>query len=185
MNAQAPPLRECCTSATLIASVEARTPMLSGWHSAQRSGRSSPRSTDVNASVMMRLCHSGSKASADHVGSSREVERLPAVVLSGSLGARSVARQWAPGRDWALVAGKELPAARQAAGSRVVSGCEPVPDWGFRASVAGCSDRSVDLDPAFERLISNGYLLWTSSRIAERRALAELYSRAESACDHS
>src|SRR5215216_2285607 len=85
---------------------------------------------------------------------------------------------WAPGRDWALVAGKELPAARQAAGSRVVSGCEPVPDWGFRASVADCSDRSVDLDPAFERLISNGYLLRTSSRSAERHALAELYSRA-------
>jgi len=110
---------------------------------------------------------------------------LPAAVLSGSLEAPPVARQWAPGRDCALVATKELSAARQAAASRVVSGCEPVPDWGFRASVAGCSDRSVDLDPAFERLISNGYLLWTSSRIAERRALAELYSRAESACDHS
>ena len=60
---------------------------------------------------------------------------LLAAVLSGSLEAPPVARQWAPGRDCALVATKELSAARQAAASRVVSGCEPVPDWGFRASV--------------------------------------------------
>src|SRR5215211_8004056 len=91
----------------------------------------------------------GTSTNPRHPGRTKS-NGLPAAVLSGSLEAPPVARQWAPGRDCALVATKELPAARQAAGSRVVSGCELVPDWGFRASVAGCSDRSVDLDPAFE-----------------------------------